>query len=299
MHNKSQSRIIIIGGSGLIGSNLEKTLSREKFQVVSTYNKNYLNGMIKFDIVKDNINDAIIDIKENDIIIILSAYSNPGWIAKNQEKAHELNVTATKKLIDDLKLKGCKICFMSSVEIFDGEEDYITETSIPNPLNTYGKTKFLIEKYLKENCNNFQIFRTGWNVGIDKSSRCVVTLTYETLLKPDAKMAEDNTFTVTHVEDLASNLVKFLFKKDKIVHLSSQQIISRTQLANLIIKISKNKKKMGYSTTSFSQIPYSEKRSRKNNLNSIIMNSEDISKFRSAETTIKEKIKFLDNINFS
>jgi cell fate (sporulation/competence/biofilm development) regulator YmcA (YheA/YmcA/DUF963 family) len=56
---------------------------------------------------------------------------------------------------------------------------------------------------------------------------------------------------------------------------------------------------MGYSTTSFSQIPYSEKRSRKNNLNSIIMNSDDISKFRSAETTIKEKIKFLDNTNFS
>ena len=98
-------------------------------------------------------------------------------------------------------------------------------------------------KTAKENCNNFQIFRTGWNVGIDKSSRCVVTLTYETLLRPDAKMAKDNTFTVTHVDDLANNLVKFLFKKDKIVHLSSQQIISRTQLANLIIKTSKNKKK--------------------------------------------------------
>jgi len=295
MYNKTKSRVIIIGGSGLIGSSLNRELKKKNVNVISTYNQKETKGMVQFDMLKDDINKSIQDINKNDIVVIMSAYSNPGWIFQNQKKAYELNVIATKKLIESLTPHGCKICFMSSVEVFDGSEDAIIEFSNPNPLNYYGKTKFLIEKYLKENCENFQILRTGWNVGIDIKSRCVVTLTYETLLKPNAKMATDNTFTVTHVDDLAKNLSRFIFEKDEFVHICSQETISRTQLADLIIKISKNGKKMNYLKTTFSEIPYSEKRSRKNNMVSEVMKLDDISSFRSPEITIKEKINFLDN----
>ena len=39
MYNKSDSRIIIIGGSGLIGSSLNNVLLKDGFKVISTYTK--------------------------------------------------------------------------------------------------------------------------------------------------------------------------------------------------------------------------------------------------------------------
>ena len=128
---------------------------------------------------------------------------------------------------------------MSSVEIFDGSSEFNLENTKPNPLNYYGETKLLIEKYLQEKCKNYHILRTGWNVGINLKSRCVITLTYKTLLNNGAKMAIDNTFTITHVDDLTNIISKILFSNDKdILHLCSPEIISRNKLAELVIQMS-------------------------------------------------------------
>lgn len=295
MYNKSNSRIILIGGSGLIGSNLNSFLLKKQFKVIATYAKNSLSGMLKFDFTKDKLQNTFKDLSKDDIFIILSAYSNPSWIAENKEKAYDLNVKYTINLINEISKIGSKIYFMSSVEIFDGTSQINFETTKPNPLNFYGKTKLKVELYLKENIKNYHIIRTGWNVGINLKSRCVVSLTYNSLLKDGAKMAKDNSFTITHVEDLSEAISKIIFSNEKkILHLCSSEIITRTKLADQIIKISKNADKMSYRETTFSDIHYNEPRSKLNNLNSEYKEINDNLFFRSAEQTIKEKVNFLD-----
>ncbi len=295
MYNKSNSRIILIGGSGLIGSNLNSFLLKKQFKVIATYTKNSLSGMLKFDFTKDKLQNTFKDLSKDDIFIILSAYSNPSWIAENKEKAYDLNVKYTINLINEISKIGSKIYFMSSVEIFDGTSQINFETTKPNPLNFYGKTKLQVELYLKENIKNYHIIRTGWNVGINLKSRCVVSLTYNSLLKDGAKMAKDNSFTITHVEDLSEAISKIIFSNEKkILHLCSSEIITRTKLADQIIKISKNADKMSYRETTFSDIHYNEPRSKLNNLNSEYKEINDNLFFRSAEQTIKEKVNFLD-----
>jgi dTDP-4-dehydrorhamnose reductase len=125
---------------------------------------------------------------------LLSAYSNPTWISKNKIKAKNLNFNSTIDFIEFLKPINPRIIFMSSVEVFDGEKGGYSEKDSPNPLNYYGKLKYNLEKYLENNYSNYTIVRTGWNVGLNKKSRCVVSLTYETLLKKKARMAVFNIF---------------------------------------------------------------------------------------------------------
>ena len=62
-----------------------------------------------------------------DIFYILSAYSNPSWIAQNKEEAKRLNYDKTIQLIDFLIEKETKIIFMSSVEVFDGKKEIIAK----------------------------------------------------------------------------------------------------------------------------------------------------------------------------
>jgi len=297
MYNKSDKRVIIIGGSGLIGRKLIKILSEKEVKTISTCNKNFYNDLIPYDLTKDDISKISKNFKSYDIFIILSAVSNPNWIADNKDVAFNINVTSTRRLIDQIISTGAKIFFMSSVEVFDGKINKNLESTTPNPLNYYGYTKFEIEKYLKNNYNNYCIIRTGWNVGIDDRSRCVIKLTYETLIKDNAKMATDNSFTITHVEDLAVSISKILFTYDKnIVHLCCPKIIYRNELADMIKKFSKYEKKMNYKSAKFEEILYSEKRALKNNLDSEYLNLNRDYKFRNVELTVKEKVEFLDKI---
>ncbi len=296
MYNKIRSRVIIIGGSGLIGSHLFKSLKKNKINTISTCNKNNVDGMTNFDLTKDNLNDVINNPNESDIFVILAAVGNPNWIAENKDEAFKINVDATKKLIDEIKKFKSKIYFMSSVEVFDGSQEKIFESTKPNPLNFYGKTKLIIEDYLKETYSNYHIIRTGWNSGIDSISRCVIKMTYETLLKQNARMAFDNSFTITHVEDLVNSIKKIIFNnKKKIIHLCCQETITRTRLADIIINQSKNGKKMNYKQCFFSDIVYSEPRSKLNNLKSEYKEF-SLLNFRKVEETISQKVFFLDNL---
>ena len=145
-------KTIIIGASGIIGYKLFKTLKERKIKVIGTYSKNKKPELVKFNILKDNVKKKI-KINEEDNVIILTAISNPTWVYKNPKISNNLNIIATKKIIDDLKIVNCKIFFMSSVEVFDGKKGNYDEKSIPKPLNLYGKQKLLIEKYLKKKIN--------------------------------------------------------------------------------------------------------------------------------------------------
>ena len=117
-------KIFIIGASGLIGKKLYLRL-KKNFNVIGTYNSKKINSkFVKFDLKKDKISKLHKNIKSGDIFIILSAYSNPGWISKNKKKARLLNITKTKKLIDQVIDLNCKVIFMSSVEVFNGKKKF-------------------------------------------------------------------------------------------------------------------------------------------------------------------------------
>ena len=130
---------------------------------------------------------------------ILAAYTNVAWIYANQDKASRLNLLATKRLIDEIAKTGARTIFMSSVEVFDGEQGNYNENSAPNPLTFYGKMKFEIEKHLlKKKCNSC-IVRVGWSVVWNVRYSSVIKFTYNTLMAPCAKMARDNVFSLVDI----------------------------------------------------------------------------------------------------
>jgi len=289
-------RTIIIGASGVIGYELFLDLKKINKNVFGTYKYNKKKGLNKFDIKKDNIKNKI-KISKFDKVILLTAISNPSLVYANSKFAKSINVTATKKIIDHLKFIDCKVYFMSSIEVFDGKKGNYDENSIPRPLNLYGKQKFYIENYIKKNLKNYCIIRTSFIVGKNPNQRCPIKLTYDSLFKPGAKMATDNFFAITYVQDFCKILIKLIFNKKlqnlKICHLSSKEKISRIQLARYIISLSKLKSKMNFKPTLFRYIKYSEPRGRKNNLISINPIIKKF-KYKSARAVIRKKIKIIE-----
>ena len=286
----------IIGASGLIGSALFKFFKDNNIEVTGTYCKNPVEGLIKFDLKNKNSFEKFKHVKENDIIYFMSAYSNPSWIAKNKSEAKKLNYEYTIEFIKYLTPKKPRFIFMSSVEVFDGQKGNYDENALPNPLNYYGMLKFRIEKYLEKNFLNHTTVRTGWNIGLNNKSRCVVQLTYESLLKKNAMMALDNFFSIAYVEDTVETLFR-LAKNPKIkkINICSDGVVNRVELANLIIQYSKNSKLMAFKKCNFSEINYNEPRGRINNLNNLFSKKEMNMNYKNYKEIIIEKIKFLDD----
>ena len=289
-------QIYILGASGLIGSALMNNLELKNKYVIGTYSKNKNKNLQYFDLNNDNYS-IFNNIKNTDVVFIMSAYSNPNWIYQNQKEAKNLNFTKTINLINFLKSKNPKIVFMSSVEVFDGIKGSYTEEDMPKPLNFYGKLKFDIEKYLETEYPNHCIVRTGWNVGLNSKSRCVIELTFETLLKSNAKMAADNFFSLADVDNTAESLSKLIDDKEiKKIHFCSDMMVSRTELANLIIENSSFGKEMFYENCLFKEIQYSEPRGRVNNLiNDLSKNKLNIL-YKNTKQIIVDKVLFLDKL---
>lgn len=288
-------KVIVIGASSFIGFNFYKYLKQKKVKTVGTYFKNKKKKeLIKFDITKNKIGNIIKDISQKDIFVIFSAMSNPSKISNNKKNAHKINYLSTIKLIKQISKFNSRIVFMSSVEVFDGKKKFFYENDKPNPLNYYGKTKLKVEQYLKKNSKNYNIIRTSWNSSKKIEGRCVIELTYKTIMKPDAKMAKDNIFSITYVGDLCELIYKKLDSKRKIIHISNKETITRACLADKIRQYSRNKDEISYKKVKFSEINYTEPRGLKNVLKSKDKEICKSFKFLKIKNLIRIKVGVLD-----
>ncbi len=293
-----KNRLIIVGASGVIGQALFQLAKRQAFEVVGTYKTHKISGLLKFDMRRDLLRAAIPDFKMGDTVFLLSAYSNPTWISRHQREAEMVNLVSTKKLIDEISAVRASLIFMSSVEVFDGKQGKYSEDAIPHPLTLYGRMKYEIEKYLaKKGGNKYCIVRSGWNICWNPRDRCVITLTYETLLKGGVvRMADDNIFSIIDVNDTAQGLIKLSQNRFlKICHLATAPALIRSDLAETISNFSINKNLNKFARVPFAKIKYTEKRGRLNDLDNSLAVSVLGLTFRPPEAIIEQKVDLLDN----
>jgi dTDP-4-dehydrorhamnose reductase len=295
-------KCFVIGASGVIGSSLYRKLRNAGRVTVGTRNThlNNFNNLIPLDLRYDDLKNFTSNIGPYDTVYLMAAYSNPSWIFEHQNEAIALNWHGTQRLIDSLHKIKPHLVFMSSVEVFDGLKGRYVEGDTPNPINFYGHLKFKIEQYLRETYPRFTIVRTGWNVGDEANTRCVVRLTYESLLRPGARMADDNIFSLIDAEDTAEGLFR-LSGVDEVheIHFAADLPLRRTELANLIMNFSLRGSEMSFTKCKFSEITYTEKRGRINDLNNEMSKVFLNMNYKSTYDVVLKKVKILDLHEFT
>jgi UDP-glucose 4-epimerase len=151
--------ILIVGGAGYIGSSVNKLLNKMGYQTIVF--DNLSNGHIEF--VKwgkfykgdlANIYDIEKVFMENkiDCVMHFSAYAYVGESVTNPQKYYKNNVSNTINLLDVMLKYGVKKFIFSSTCAIYGIpiQIPIPEDHPQNPVNPYGKTKFMVEEILKD-----------------------------------------------------------------------------------------------------------------------------------------------------
>lgn len=192
-------RTLVLGASGKIGKYFKKT----KKNYIFTYYRNKIKRGIKFDITNDKLN-LLIEKKKINKIIFLSAISDPDECKRRKKYSQKVNVTFTKKMIDQIKKKNIYLIYFSSEYVFSGRKKNYCEESRADPINLYGLQKLKIENYIKKNLENFSILRICKTYGDNLQIRGLLSDFINQVISGKRKFhaATDQIFNPLYIKDL-------------------------------------------------------------------------------------------------
>ena len=96
-----------------------------------------------------------------------------------QEKVRAINAGGTKNIADVCKTLNCKMVYISTDYVFDGQGDSPWDPDCKDyaPLNVYGKTKLEGELAVSETLQKYFIVRIAWVFGLNGSNFIKTMLT--------------------------------------------------------------------------------------------------------------------------
>ncbi len=222
-------KILITGSSGMLGTELCKVIGKNN--QLAGIDKNV--PLVQFPELKFYRED-ILDIKavkkifdrENaDIIIHTAAFTDVDACETDEETAYKVNTEIVRDIAEISKKSGVFFMFISTDFVFEGDKRIpYTEDDRPEPVNVYGKTKWLAEKEITRVLEQYMIIRTSWLYG-ENGKNFVDTIISKAATKKSLSVVNDQTGSPTYAKDLADairSVVLFCKKEAKdIFHVSN------------------------------------------------------------------------------
>ena len=215
-------QILIIGGSGVVGTKLLNFFAVNNQDVEFTYLTHkvpYAKGH-KLDITKkEDVIKLISKIKPEVVINTTSLLMDKS--ETQPELAESINVKGMENIIEGCKKTNSKIVFVSSSAVFDGTKSEYFEKDPPTPSTYYGLTKYKAEELIKNSGLAHLILRTDalycWIEDWQKPQRINSVLRVLDRLGSGKVLKEltDWTNTPTYVPDLVYATHKLLEQKEE------------------------------------------------------------------------------------
>ena len=235
-------KVLVTGANGLLGQELINLLLKKDLEVIATS-----KGPSRLDIpvgerllYKDlDITDGLSSHKtlteyKPDIIIHAAAMTHVDECELNKIDCYNINVTATRFLIEAAKEINARFIYVSTDFIFDGSSGPYKEEDEPKPLNYYGSTKLSAETEVIESGLEWTIVRTVLVIGNAQANRSnIINWVKEKLEKGEKiKVVDDQFRTPTYTEDLAKGILLIVEKGAQgIFHISGKDLLTPYQIA--------------------------------------------------------------------
>ncbi len=157
---------LITGASGLLGSALCHHLSSNNSVAVGIVNHHKITidgALIKqCDITNEIALGELLAEANPTHIIHCAALTNVDQCETNPDLATKLHVTAPANMANWANKNHRKMVYISTDHLWDGTKQYVEETDITHPLNSYAKTKSIGENHVLTEDPNALIARTNF-----------------------------------------------------------------------------------------------------------------------------------------
>jgi dTDP-4-dehydrorhamnose reductase len=241
-----EKRLLITGGSGLLGQYLNKIAS-EKNKILTLFHNQIGNcseyNNIQVDLRNNKKAKEIFSGFKPEIVIHTAAHTNP-ILQSNQDPTdiYDINVNATKYLAELCDKYNSKLIYISTDLVYAGYRGSMLEEDAKIiPVSLYAETKLMGEMIIKETFNHYLILRTALLYGFGLNhSRCHFHNMYENLKSGiSVNLFTDQYRTPISLLD-AARIIVYLADENvtnETINVAGIERVSRFELGEILCKV--------------------------------------------------------------
>jgi len=226
-------KILLFGGSGLLGSHVLKALSSQFHVIYPRHNE--------VDLLSKKSVEEKIEIDNPGIIVYAAGQTNPDIAEKEREYTKLINCEAVSYISKKASKGSIPVIYFSTNAVFKGDKSdspYL-ETDSTNPVNYYGLTKLLGEKEVLNASNKNSVIRLNllYCANFPKKSDFARNIVKKLSEKKQCVGITDQYCNPTYVDDAILILTAIIKTSlSGIFHVGSTDYLTNFELARLITK---------------------------------------------------------------
>jgi dTDP-4-dehydrorhamnose reductase len=221
------TRIAILGGKGMLGSDLAPACRQQGFDPI-------ILDLPEFDITNaDQVRQAVSDAE---MIVNCAAYTNVDGAESESELAHRINAEAVGRLGAIARDAGKWLLHISTDFVFDGRSNTpYAETDPAHPINEYGKSKLAGERLLAETGCRHCIVRVEWTYGL-AGNNFVTKLMQRARTGNALKVVDDQVGSPTATTEVSKAVCELLPQQPEgLFHFAAAGYVSRHEMAKFVV----------------------------------------------------------------
>lgn len=164
-------RILVIGGSGLVGSHVVAEARTRGHIAVGTYRRQSQLGLVELDLARPlHAEKIVIDFKP-DWVVHAAGWTWVDGCEQDPNRALQENAAQPSKIAELCQRIGAHLAYFSSTYVFDGLHGPYKEGDVPNPINVYGHSKLEGENACMAACPSALVLRAICVWGAEKQRK--------------------------------------------------------------------------------------------------------------------------------
>lgn len=199
-------RVLVTGVKGQLGLDVVNELKKRGYEAIGV-------DIDEMDITKENEVYTVMKDVAPDAVIHCAAWTavDAAEEEENKEKVYLVNAVGTSHIAKVCKELDCKLLYLSTDYVFDGEgeEAWLPDCKNYRPLNQYGSSKLEGEKAVSSFLSKFFIVRIAWVFGVN-GNNFIKTMLRIGKNHDVLTVVKDQIGTPTYTYDLARLLVDMI-----------------------------------------------------------------------------------------
>jgi len=222
-------KILITGARGQLAKEFQRSLENYDYEVAALDKES-------LDITDPDSLKRTFSRNKPDIVLNCAAYNFVDRAEDDFDAAFKVNAIGVRNLASACRKDKTLLIHYSTDYVFDGrKEDFYTEEDEPGPINSYGKSKLSGENFLKEEAENFLLFRVSWVFGEGKQN-FLYKLLEQAKKTSTLKVVYDQISVPTYTKDIVSLTMLAINKGLRgLYHLTNSGYASRYEVARFFI----------------------------------------------------------------
>ena len=229
MRQESKADFLVTGSSGFLGE-VALTQFSKKHTALGTYHTTNKGERLQLDITDEKkVLDLFYSIRPK-VVVHTAALADLDYCEEHSAEARKVNVIGTRNVALACRAVGAKMVYISTDQVFDGENGPYSEEDIPSPANVYGRTKLESEGVVKSILADYLIVRTPLILGL--GSRFVTGLLKACEAGKEARLPVDIYANPIAAQSLTEIIEELVSKgKTGVYHVGGAEYLNRYEIA--------------------------------------------------------------------